>query len=113
MAYNIHIHEGKGSKKQKYFWRLEDSKGVVLGCGGEPFSTRWSSKRSVNRLDDLLQNDASTAEIATNKKGEWFWRIRARNARLMARGTVYYPTKAKAKSSLVKFTKAFSKAVIA
>lgn len=108
MIHNIKIFKGKGKKKQRHFWHLEDSKGKILGCGGEPFCSKWACKRSTTRLLTMLTtNRNGVCEIAEAKNKGWFWRIYARNARLMARGTCYYKTKPQALKALNKFSKAY------
>jgi uncharacterized protein YegP (UPF0339 family) len=63
-------------------WRLVHSSGEVLAESGEGFASRGNAQRSVDRLRDTLLE--ATIEVYEDSAGEYRWRVRTRNGRVVA-----------------------------
>ena len=109
---NVSVFRGVGDRSQRWFWRLEDKKGGCLAVGGEPFATKYTAKRSIDRLQDLLTFGGFEVKATMAKNGKYYWCVYSRNAKLMAKGTKMIKSKKMSLNNFKTFKKRFLEAEI-
>jgi uncharacterized protein YegP (UPF0339 family) len=69
-------------RADEFRWRLVHKNGNILADGGEGYSTRSGARRAVDRIRDRI--DEADFEVYEDEAGEFRWRLRGGNDRIMA-----------------------------
>jgi uncharacterized protein YegP (UPF0339 family) len=77
-------------RADEWRWRLVAANGETIADGGEGYASKRNAREAAERVRasapaaDVLDVDDAAFEVYEDRAGEWRWRLRHRNGRIVA-----------------------------
>lgn len=72
----------QSNQNRQWFWRLRASNNEIVAWSGETYTTRQACRDAVDVVKSIAA--VGSYERYTDVKGEYRWRLKARNGRIVA-----------------------------